>query len=110
MAGQLPPTRTGTKSSYSRKCCLEFAGSRAITARSCCVKMGDGSRIPNCKLFRLDGHGALGGEDCEVAVVPPYARKLLSRFDERSRHYETILNPRVVSEVMNRSDVRHSAA
>ena len=30
------------------------------------------------------------GEDYEVAVVPPDARKLLSRFDERSAHYETV--------------------
>ena len=28
------------------------------------------------------------GEDYEQAVVPPAARKLLSRFDERSQHYE----------------------
>ena len=28
------------------------------------------------------------GEDYEVAVVPPPARALLSRFDERSQHYE----------------------
>jgi hypothetical protein len=28
------------------------------------------------------------GKDYEVAVVPPKARKLLSRFDERSQHYE----------------------
>jgi len=28
------------------------------------------------------------GEDYEVAVVPPEARALLSRFDERSQHYE----------------------
>jgi len=28
------------------------------------------------------------GEDYEVAVVPPQARALLSRFDERSQHYE----------------------
>ena len=28
------------------------------------------------------------GEDCEVAVVPPKARALLSRFDARSQHYE----------------------
>ena len=31
------------------------------------------------------------GEDYEVAVVPPPARKLLSRFDARSAHYETVL-------------------
>jgi heme-degrading monooxygenase HmoA len=30
------------------------------------------------------------GEDYEVAVVPPEARKLLSRFDQRSAHYEAI--------------------
>lgn len=31
---------------------------------------------------------AFAGEDYEVAVVPPKARTLLSRFDERSQHYE----------------------
>jgi hypothetical protein len=28
------------------------------------------------------------GEDYEAAVVPPKARKLLSRFDQRSQHYQ----------------------
>ena len=28
------------------------------------------------------------GEDYELAVVPPKARQLLARFDERSQHYE----------------------
>jgi heme-degrading monooxygenase HmoA len=28
------------------------------------------------------------GEEHEIAVVPPKARALLSRFDERSQHYE----------------------
>jgi hypothetical protein len=31
---------------------------------------------------------AFAGEDYEIAVVPPQARALLSRFDERSQHYE----------------------
>ena len=31
------------------------------------------------------------GEDYEVAVILPEARKLLSRFDARSAHYETVL-------------------
>lgn len=31
---------------------------------------------------------AFAGEDYEVAVVPPEARALLSRFDARSQHYE----------------------
>ncbi len=30
------------------------------------------------------------GEDYEVAHVPPQARKVLSRFDERSQHYEVV--------------------
>jgi hypothetical protein len=33
------------------------------------------------------------GEDYEVAVVPEKARRLLSRFDARSQHYETVLAP-----------------
>ena len=31
---------------------------------------------------------AFAGDDYEAAVVPPEARALLARFDERSRHYE----------------------
>ncbi len=34
---------------------------------------------------------AFAGEEYELAVVPPKARKLLLRFDERSQHYETRL-------------------
>ena len=33
------------------------------------------------------------GEDYEVAHVPPQARAVLARFDERSQHYETRLVP-----------------
>src|SRR5512134_1818378 len=38
----------------------------------------------------LDAVRAFAGEDYEAAVVPPKARRLLSRFDERSAHYEVI--------------------
>ena len=31
---------------------------------------------------------AFAGSDYEVAVVPPTARRLLTRFDGRSQHYE----------------------
>lgn len=31
---------------------------------------------------------AFAGHDYEMAVVPPKARALLARFDERSQHYE----------------------
>ncbi|RPI02296.1 MAG: antibiotic biosynthesis monooxygenase [Ignavibacteriae bacterium] len=36
----------------------------------------------------LDAVRIFAGEDYEAAVVPPKARKLLSRFDARSQHYE----------------------
>jgi len=36
----------------------------------------------------LDAVRAFAGSDYEVAVVPPEARALLSRFDARSQHYE----------------------
>jgi hypothetical protein len=41
----------------------------------------------------LDGVRALAGEDYEVAYVPPRARALLSRFDAKSQHYDTVLIP-----------------
>lgn len=34
---------------------------------------------------------AFAGDNCEIAVVPPKARAVLARFDERSAHYETIV-------------------
>ena len=36
----------------------------------------------------LDDVRSFAGNDYETAVVPPKARKLLTRFDERSKHYE----------------------
>lgn len=44
-------------------------------------------------LMRFDTLEAVrrfAGSDYEVAVVPPKARALLERFDERSAHYEVI--------------------
>jgi heme-degrading monooxygenase HmoA len=34
------------------------------------------------------------GSDFEHSVVPEKARRLLSRFDARSQHYETVIEPR----------------
>jgi hypothetical protein len=34
-----------------------------------------------------------GGDDYEKAYVPPQARKVLSRFEETSAHYETLMTP-----------------
>jgi hypothetical protein len=36
----------------------------------------------------LEAVRIFAGDDYEVAVVPPAARALLSRFDARSQHYE----------------------
>jgi len=36
----------------------------------------------------IDAVRSFAGEDYEIAVVPPKARTLLSRFDEKSQHYE----------------------
>jgi hypothetical protein len=36
---------------------------------------------------------AFAGEDYEVAVVPERARAVLSRWDERSTHYEVAVSP-----------------
>jgi hypothetical protein len=41
----------------------------------------------------LDSVRAFAGDSYEVAVVPTKARALLSRFDERSAHYETVAAP-----------------
>jgi heme-degrading monooxygenase HmoA len=41
----------------------------------------------------VDAVRAFAGEDYEEAVVPPEARKLLSRFDDRSAHYQVVKTP-----------------
>ena len=41
----------------------------------------------------LDSVRAFMGEDYEVAHVPDAARRVLSRFDARSRHYDVLLDP-----------------
>lgn len=41
----------------------------------------------------LDAVREFAGEEHDVAVVPTKARVLLSRFDERSAHYRTVIEP-----------------
>jgi heme-degrading monooxygenase HmoA len=41
----------------------------------------------------LEAVREFAGEDYEAAVVPEKARRLLTRFDARSQHYETVLQP-----------------
>ena len=42
----------------------------------------------------LESVRAFAGEDYEQAVVEPEARALLSHFDERSEHYEVVIDRR----------------
>ncbi|HXG63969.1 MAG TPA: antibiotic biosynthesis monooxygenase [Blastocatellia bacterium] len=56
--------------------------------------VADGVEFVTLTFFEsLDAVRAFAGEDYEVAVVPPQARELLSRFDQRSVHYETVIGP-----------------
>jgi heme-degrading monooxygenase HmoA len=41
----------------------------------------------------LDQVRAFAGDDYEAAYVPPRARAVLARFDQRSAHYDTLLQP-----------------
>jgi heme-degrading monooxygenase HmoA len=56
----------------------------------------DGAEVEFVTLTLWDSLEAVrefAGADYEAAVVPPEARRLLSRFDERAVHYETLLEP-----------------
>jgi len=41
----------------------------------------------------FDAVRSFAGDDYEAAVIEPEAAKLLSRFDDRVAHYETIIAP-----------------
>ena len=52
-------------------------------------EMADGVEFVTVMWFdSIEAVRAFAGHDYEIAVVPPKARALLSRFDERSQHYE----------------------
>jgi heme-degrading monooxygenase HmoA len=53
-----------------------------------------GDEVEFITIMRFDSLDAVrefAGADYEVAVVPPKARAVLSRFDARSQHYEIIV-------------------
>jgi heme-degrading monooxygenase HmoA len=55
---------------------------------------GDEVEFVTLTLFdSLDAVRAFAGDDYETAVVLPEADALLSRYDRRSRHYETLIDP-----------------
>jgi len=54
----------------------------------------DGVEFATLTLWEsMDAVREFAGEDFEVAVVPPEARELLSKFDQTSKHYETVIEP-----------------
>ena len=56
--------------------------------------VGEGVEFVTIMWFdTLEAVRAFAGEDYEVAVVPPKARQLLSRFDHLSSHYQVIEAP-----------------
>lgn len=58
------------------------------------LRREDGDEIAFVTISRFDSLEAVrrfAGEDYGRAVVEPEARELLSRFDERSAHYDTVL-------------------
>ena len=53
-------------------------------------------------ILRFDSIEAVrtfAGEDYEVAVVPPKARALLSRYDSRSQHYEIKFTSKTMNDI-----------
>jgi heme-degrading monooxygenase HmoA len=58
---------------------------------------GDEIEFVTITLFDdLDAVRRFAGEDYTIAVIHEPARRLLTRFDERSTHYETVLTPEQV--------------
>ena len=55
---------------------------------------GDEVEFATIMLFdSIDTVRDFAGDDYETAYVPARARAVLSRYDERSAHYETLLTP-----------------
>ena len=60
------------------------------------IEMGrrvSGGEVEFVTLMRFDDLESVrgfSGDDLETAVVPPAARALLARFDQRSAHYELV--------------------
>ncbi len=59
------------------------------------LRRQDGDEIAFITITRfesLESVRTFAGEDYEAAVVEPEARRLLSRFDRRSEHYEIVID------------------
>jgi hypothetical protein len=66
---------------------LEIKGFKDIQL----LRRSVGDEVEFMTIMRFDSIDAIrefAGDDYEACVVPPSARKVLKRFDERSQHYE----------------------
>ena len=60
------------------------------------LRRDDGDEVAFVTITQFDDMDAVrrfAGEDFTRAVIYPPARRILTRFDEHSMHYETILTP-----------------
>jgi heme-degrading monooxygenase HmoA len=81
--------RTEIFSNIAKRSILGFRGIHLLRR-----EVDDGVEFVTIMWFdTLDAVRAFAGEEYEVAVVPPEARRLLSRFDDRSAHYHVITTP-----------------
>jgi antibiotic biosynthesis monooxygenase (ABM) superfamily enzyme len=57
-------------------------------------ELGDEVEFSTILLFdSMEALREFGGDDYEKAYVPPRAREVLSRFEDTSAHYETLMTP-----------------
>ncbi len=66
----------------------KVAGYKGIQLFRRAIEDGEVEFITIMRFDSWDAVKAFGGGDYERAYVPPQARAVLSRFDERSQHYE----------------------
>jgi hypothetical protein len=75
----------------------EIAGYQGIDL----FRRQDGKAVEFTTLMWFDSYDAIrifAGPEYEVAVVPTKARKLLTRFDQRSTHYEVVQSLRAIGD------------
>jgi len=68
---------------------MNVAGYRGFEVLRRRLDSGDFEFVTILRFDSIDAVKRFSGDDYEVAHVPPRAREVLSRWDERAQHYET---------------------
>jgi hypothetical protein len=79
-----------------------FVAFAATTALTCCD-----AKQPITKSSSSRSRREFAGKDYERAVIAPGAGELLTHYDERSQHYETLLTPAEVRTMAGRASGRN---